>query len=276
MLLMSSLLCCCCCCCYCQVRVLIKTYKLLGSLAKAHIPIKSTTATTCAQPGGLSKDFTAVVADVHKQLTPPVYNFISDTQEIARDSRRDTLSKIKRDARSIPQLVFQIEEWEKQLVLVGRATKTNLMRDAKRSTNRDFKINMVVPGTQRGHSRATQVAQQDADADSAGGSDEGQLDGEDEGDVQHAGDDDDEDDNRTEAMLQQHPEEDDAAEADDDGGDDDDDGSEYNDGDDVNMDVDDAQTQPGQQVVAAAGQQRQQKGRQAPAGTRKPLQQRNK
>lgn len=73
--------------------------------------------------------------------------------QIARDSRRDTLSKIKRDARSIPQLVFQIEEWEKQLVLVGRATKTNLMRDAKRSTNRDFKINMVVPGTQRGHSR---------------------------------------------------------------------------------------------------------------------------
>ncbi len=34
-----------------------------------------------------------------------------------------TLSKAKRDARAIPNLVFALEAWERQLVLAGKAAK---------------------------------------------------------------------------------------------------------------------------------------------------------
>lgn len=49
-------------------------------------------------------------------------------------------NKIKRENKCIPELIFQIEDYEKYLILLSKATKTNLLRHAKRSTSRDFKI----------------------------------------------------------------------------------------------------------------------------------------
>jgi fanconi anemia group I protein len=50
------------------------------------------------------------------------------------------LNKIKRESRCIPDLIFQIEDYEKYLIKLTKITKVNLMRHAKRSTSRDFKI----------------------------------------------------------------------------------------------------------------------------------------
>lgn len=45
------------------------------------------------------------------------------TQATANDAKSNTLSKAKKDARAIPNLVFAVEAWERQLVLAGRAAK---------------------------------------------------------------------------------------------------------------------------------------------------------
>ena len=72
-----------------------------------------------------------------------VYKLVSDgvqdQQENAK-SRGLLLSKIKRENRWIPDLIFQIEDYEKYLIQLSKATKVNLLRHAKRSTSRDFKI----------------------------------------------------------------------------------------------------------------------------------------
>lgn len=63
---------------------------------------------------------------------------MQDQQENAKS--RGLLSKIKRENRCIPDLIFQIEDYEKYLIQLSKATKVNLLRHAKRSTSRDFKI----------------------------------------------------------------------------------------------------------------------------------------
>lgn len=45
-----------------------------------------------------------------------------------------------RDAKVLPALVYQVEEWEKHLIKVGKAGRINLMANAKRAVNWDFKI----------------------------------------------------------------------------------------------------------------------------------------
>lgn len=50
------------------------------------------------------------------------------------------LGKIKRENKCIPDLIFQIEDYEKYLIRLSKLTKVNLLRHAKRSTSRDFKI----------------------------------------------------------------------------------------------------------------------------------------
>ncbi|EYU43968.1 hypothetical protein MIMGU_mgv1a020892mg [Erythranthe guttata] len=50
------------------------------------------------------------------------------------------VNKIKRENKYIPDLIFQIEDYEKYLIQLSKATKVNLLRHAKRSTSRDFKI----------------------------------------------------------------------------------------------------------------------------------------
>lgn len=55
-------------------------------------------------------------------------------------SKRGIVNKIKRENKCIPELIFQIEEYEKYLIQLSKASKVNLLRHAKRSTSRDFKI----------------------------------------------------------------------------------------------------------------------------------------
>lgn len=50
------------------------------------------------------------------------------------------VNKIKRENRCIPELIYQIEDYEKYLIQLSKASKVNLLRHAKRSTCRDFKI----------------------------------------------------------------------------------------------------------------------------------------
>lgn len=56
------------------------------------------------------------------------------------NTSKGIVNKIKRENRCIPDLIFHIEDYEKYLIQLSKITKVNLLRHAKRSTSRDFKI----------------------------------------------------------------------------------------------------------------------------------------
>ncbi|KAL8196132.1 hypothetical protein R6Q57_025132 [Mikania cordata] len=65
---------------------------------------------------------------------------MQQNQKENRASKGMMINKIKRENKCIPDLIFQIEDYEKYLILLSKATKINLLRHAKRSTARDFRI----------------------------------------------------------------------------------------------------------------------------------------
>jgi hypothetical protein len=125
-----------------------------------------------AAPPSLGRDFQVLVAQVHKQLTPSVYSFLTDMQvgwadglgwllgwwlvlrwavallqpqlpaaqqcanharlpprllgcrpqEVTAEGRKGSAARIRKELQNIPRLVFLVEEWEKQLVALGKAS----------------------------------------------------------------------------------------------------------------------------------------------------------
>ena len=53
-------------------------------------------------------------------------------------------AKILRDSKMIPKLIYEVEEFERQLIQLTRKSNKDLMQYMKRSTARDFKINLDV------------------------------------------------------------------------------------------------------------------------------------
>ncbi|KAI3691576.1 hypothetical protein L6452_31372 [Arctium lappa] len=138
------------------LRLAAKFYKNLARVSKFHIAPKG-----CKQilPSLKCQKLVEVTC---KQLTDPLYKFVETMQQKQQDSRasKGSINKIKRENRCIPDLIFQIEDYEKYLILLSKASKMNLLRHAKRSTARDFRI--IDPQEQEDGSN--QDAQLDEDA----------------------------------------------------------------------------------------------------------------
>nr|GEV47933.1 fanconi anemia group I protein [Tanacetum cinerariifolium] len=118
------------------LRLAAKLYKTLARISKFHIAPKG-----CKQiiPSLKCQKLVEVTC---KQLTAPLYTFVDYMQKNKKDSRpsKGMINKIKRENKCIPDLIFQIEDYEKYLILLSKASKINLLRHAKRSTARDFRI----------------------------------------------------------------------------------------------------------------------------------------
>ncbi|XP_051128385.1 uncharacterized protein LOC127249554 [Andrographis paniculata] len=118
------------------LRLAAKFYKNLARISKLQIAPKG-----CQQilP---SLKYQRLVEITCRQLTTPIYNFVAQMQKNQQESNktRGIASKIKRENRCIPDLIFQIEDHEKYLIQLSKITRVNLLRHAKRSTSRDFKI----------------------------------------------------------------------------------------------------------------------------------------
>uniref|UniRef100_A0A8P4GGF6 FA complementation group I n=1 Tax=Dicentrarchus labrax TaxID=13489 RepID=A0A8P4GGF6_DICLA len=56
-------------------------------------------------------------------------------------SRFEKLTKLLRETKAIPNLIFSIEQYEKYLITLSKKSKVNLMQYMKLSTSRDFRIN---------------------------------------------------------------------------------------------------------------------------------------
>ncbi|AQL03700.1 hypothetical protein ZEAMMB73_Zm00001d046069 [Zea mays] len=77
-----------------------------------------------------------------KMLTAPLYDFVF--QQNQQIPIKGNLAKIRRETKCIPDLIFQIEDYEKYLIQLSKLTKVNLLRHVKRSVARDFQMQASV------------------------------------------------------------------------------------------------------------------------------------
>lgn len=143
-------------------KALIKIFRALCTAAKSQLAGKG--QVQCA-PGKVFQDLAHAV---NAELTPQVYAFITEVEmevgaaavaasendagntqaddssgkKALKAKKKGGITKAQRDiiAKTIPSLIYQVEEWEKHLIRVSKAGKLNLMLHAKRATNRDFRL----------------------------------------------------------------------------------------------------------------------------------------
>ncbi|KAJ0232275.1 Fanconi anemia group I-like protein [Hirschfeldia incana] len=120
------------------LRLAVKFYKQLAQIVKQRIAPKG-----CKQSLPSLK-FQKLVELTCKSLTVPLYPFLAELQKEQQESvssnAKGIINKIKQENKCIPDLIFQIEDYERYLIQLSKVTKLNLLRHAKRSTARDFKI----------------------------------------------------------------------------------------------------------------------------------------
>ncbi|XP_022760595.1 Fanconi anemia group I protein [Durio zibethinus] len=118
------------------LRLTARFYKHLAQISKLRIAPKGHKQLLP------TLQFQKLVELTCKQLTIPLYNFVAEMQQAQQENAnsKGMINKIKRENKCIPDLIFQIEDYEKYLIRLSKATKVNLLKYAKRSTSRDFKI----------------------------------------------------------------------------------------------------------------------------------------
>ncbi|XP_043084247.1 Fanconi anemia group I protein isoform X2 [Puntigrus tetrazona] len=132
------------------MRELSRTYSILTTLTKYYIQLCAT------QPGQLPARLEKLVKLSGSHLTPQCYGFITYVQsgeltaggpEKLKKKKKDdeavaaASAKVLRETKAIPNLIFNIEQYEKFLILLSKKSKVNLMQYMKLSTSRDFRIN---------------------------------------------------------------------------------------------------------------------------------------
>uniref|UniRef100_A0A0A9GLQ7 FANCI solenoid 4 domain-containing protein n=1 Tax=Arundo donax TaxID=35708 RepID=A0A0A9GLQ7_ARUDO len=116
------------------LKLTAKFYKLLTRMSKSQIAPKGYTQSIP------DLKFQKLVEVTCRMLTALLYDFVSSIQQNQQTSKKGTLAKIRRESKCIPDLIFQIEDYEKYLIQLSKLTKLNLLRYAKRSVARDFLI----------------------------------------------------------------------------------------------------------------------------------------
>lgn len=92
------------------------------------------------------KSGTEITEKMYKFLT--VYGQSQQHQDTtskkgkSREVNQKQKARILRESRMIPNLIFAVEQYERHLIQLSRKSKVDLMQYMKRSTSRDFKIQM--------------------------------------------------------------------------------------------------------------------------------------
>lgn len=144
-----------------ELRLLVKVYKTHAALAKAKWTDKEIV-------DGVSDTYDGLIMNLGTNLTPNVYKLITYAQNAEREraaedqgSRKRKLASSKKAAtvskhlRTIPTLIYEIEQFEQWLIKIVKKSKVNLMKYCKRSTARDFRIQLDDVGQEN---RVSQIA----------------------------------------------------------------------------------------------------------------------
>ncbi|AWP08669.1 putative Fanconi anemia group I protein isoform 2 [Scophthalmus maximus] len=130
------------------LRELRRTYTILTTLVKYYIQVCAT------QHGVLPSRVEKLVKLSGSHLTPQCYSFITYAQGgefsgVGADDKKKkkrieanvaASTKLLRETKTIPDLIFSIEQYEKYLITLSKKSKVNLMQYMKLSTSRDFRI----------------------------------------------------------------------------------------------------------------------------------------
>ena len=106
------------------LKMLIKFYRILKSTTKQLI-----TAAIAPPP-----KYQMMVEESGKCLAPAIYNLFSNEVIEVKPKNRKKESTLK------PNLIFEIERYEAELIEYSNKSKIELMRGFKRSQARDFRI----------------------------------------------------------------------------------------------------------------------------------------
>ncbi|GBN35760.1 Fanconi anemia group I, partial [Araneus ventricosus] len=127
-------------------KTVAKFYRILCALTKYYL-LRHTKSKTAV----LHSNFEKLVKLTHTKLTSYVYGFITYVQMMSEEGDRKkkmksqvAAAKAMREIRTVPPLVFAIETFEKNLILLSKKYKRNLVNHMKLSTARDFRINAAV------------------------------------------------------------------------------------------------------------------------------------
>ncbi|KAG2213869.1 hypothetical protein INT47_001138 [Mucor saturninus] len=126
-------------------KTLVKAYRTLHTFVKYKI----------VYPQDISPDFINVISKAGTEITERMYKFLtvygqSQQQEnvsVKKKGKKKEVNlkqraKIQRESRMIPNLIFAVEQFERHLIQLSRKSRVDFMQYMKRSTSRDFKIQM--------------------------------------------------------------------------------------------------------------------------------------
>ncbi|KAG2232755.1 hypothetical protein INT48_001109 [Thamnidium elegans] len=125
-------------------KTLVKAYRTLHTFVKYKILF----------PREISSDFINVISKAGTEITERMYKFLTvygqsqqqDTSVKKKGKRKEVnmkqRAKIQRESRMIPNLIFAVEQFERHLIQLSRKSRVDFMQYMKRSTSRDFKIQM--------------------------------------------------------------------------------------------------------------------------------------
>lgn len=113
------------------LKLTTRTYKLLSMATQAQAKRKGDPRTS----------FTSLINE-SKQLAPTLWTYLGfvGTDPVNDGGGRGGASKASKEARIMPQLVYEVERFEKVLIAAQKRTKISLLRGMRRHTARDFRI----------------------------------------------------------------------------------------------------------------------------------------
>jgi Fanconi anemia group I protein len=128
------------------LKVLTRLYVSLGTAAKYFLALHGRLVVE------LSGQFEKLVKLTATRLQPQVYSLITYIQSTQgtgsvtakKGKGRNTpllKGRVLRETKTVPNLIYYIEQYEKFLIQLSTKSKVNLMENFKRSTSRDFRIN---------------------------------------------------------------------------------------------------------------------------------------
>ena len=111
------------------VRIVTKAYKVLTTTTQAQVKRKGDPRTS----------FVSLTNEC-KRLAPTIWTYLAFIGDEGGEENSGKSSKAAREARVMPQLVYEVERFEKVLMMAQKRTKIRLLQGMRRNIARDFRI----------------------------------------------------------------------------------------------------------------------------------------
>jgi hypothetical protein len=128
------------------LSVLIRLYGLFTTVAKT-----ITVSTSKKTKSSISNEFKTLCESIASKLTEQTYKLInhineggSDDTETEGKKKKGSKAKIGKELKLIPDLIFNIEQFELCLIKVSKETGYNLVKNMKRSQIREFRVDAAL------------------------------------------------------------------------------------------------------------------------------------